>query len=102
MDIFSAVADPSRRLILERLREEGPRSLSELSAPLPMSRQAVKKHLRILEDCGLVESARSGRTRMHRLRARPLEALDAWLAPYAAAWDRRLDRLKTHLDGDGS
>ncbi len=96
-DVFHAVADPTRRSILERLRTGGPLSLSALTAPLSMSRQAVRKHLRVLEDAGLIGSAMRGRERIHRLQSGPLEQMDAWLAPYAAAWDERLDRLRTHL-----
>ncbi len=96
-DVFHAVADPTRRSILERLRTGGPLSLSALTAPLSMSRQAVRKHLRVLEDAGLIGSAMRGRKRIHRLQSGPLEQMDAWLAPYAAAWDERLDRLRTHL-----
>ena len=96
-DVFHAVADPTRRSILERLRTSGPLSLSALSAPLTISRQAVSKHLRVLEGAGLVESEARGRERIHQLQSEPLEQVDAWLAPYAADWDERLDRLRIHL-----
>jgi DNA-binding transcriptional ArsR family regulator len=99
MDVFHAVADPTRRLILSSLREKGPLSITALSAPLPISRQAVTKHLDILEAADLVESSIQGRERIHHLKAEPLRALEDWLAPYAEAWDERLARLKTHLDG---
>lgn len=101
-DVFDAVSDPTRRSILERLRREGPLSVTELSAPLPMSRQAITKHLDVLEEAGLVESAMHGRHRIHELTASPLRELDDWLAPYAAAWDQRLERLRNHLEGGGS
>ncbi len=97
-DVFAAVSDPTRRSILERLRLEGPLSVSDLSDPLPMSRQAVTKHLDLLEDAGLIDREMRGRQRLHRLEANPLEAIDAWLAPYAEAWDQRLDRLRRHLE----
>ncbi len=96
-DVFQAVSDPTRRSILERLRQGGPLSLTALTAPLDMSRQAVRKHVRVLESAGLVGSAKQGRERIHRLRAAPLGQVEAWLAPYAAAWDARLQRLHTHL-----
>jgi len=99
-DVFGAIADPTRRRILERLRLEGPLSVTELSAPLAISRQAVTKHLDILEATGLIQRELRGRERIHRLRAWPLEAIDAWLVPYAAAWDERLARLRKHLEED--
>jgi DNA-binding transcriptional ArsR family regulator len=98
-DVFHAIADPTRRALLDRLRQEGPLSVTSLSKPLPMSRQAVRKHLAVLEGAGLIQCEVRGRERIHRLRDEPLQALDAWLARYAAAWDERLDRLKTHVDG---
>ena len=102
-DVFDAVADPIRRRILELLQSGAVLSLTELSEPLPISRQAVTKHLDILENAGLVEQERVGRERLHRLRPMPLRELDEWLAPYAAAWDRCLARVESHLreDNDG-
>ncbi len=73
-------------------------SLNELAAPLAMSRQAVTKHLATLEHAGLVEIEWKGRVKLHRLNAEPLKAVEDWLAPYSAAWDRRLDRLRRHLE----
>lgn len=98
-DVFHAVADPTRRLILSALRDEGPLSIKALSAPLSMTRQAVTKHLDILEAAGLVGRATQGRERIQFLQAEPLRVMDDWLEPYAAAWDERLERLRTHLDG---
>ena len=100
VDVFDAVADPTRRLILRSLRVKGPLSIKALSAPLPISRQAVTKHLDVLEAAGLVERAMQGRERIHQLRAEPLRTMEDWLTPYAAAWDQRLARLKIHLDGE--
>jgi DNA-binding transcriptional ArsR family regulator len=99
-DVFSAISDPTRRAILERLHRDGPLSVRQLSEPLSMSRQAVTKHLDILEAAELIESEFRGRQRIHRLRARPLEAIDTWLAPFAAFWDDRLARLRHHLEED--
>lgn len=96
--VFEAVADPTRRAILDRLRSGGPLSIRDLCAPLPMSRQAVTKHLDTLAACGLIEVRRVGRERLHRLDPQPLRALDDWLAPYAAAWDERLARLPDYLE----
>ena len=102
VDVFHAVADPTRRLILNSLREKGPLSVKALSSRLPISRQAVTKHLDILEAAGLVAKAMRGRERIHQLRVEPLRTLEDWLTPYAAAWDERLARLKTHLDGENN
>jgi DNA-binding transcriptional ArsR family regulator len=95
--IFEAVADPTRRLLLGRLRDGSRRSVRELSDGLPMSRQAVTKHLDILRASGLVRVRRQGRERLHELDARPLQAVDEFLRPYAEAWDRRIDALRRHL-----
>ena len=95
---FGAAADPTRRLILERLRSQGPLSIKQISQPLPMSRQAVTKHLDILVASGLVEVRRVGRERLHFLDPTPLHEVSEWLKPYSEAWDRRLDRLKQHLE----
>ncbi len=97
-DTFLAISDPTRRRILNRLRTQGSLSVTELAEPLSMTRQAVTKHLDVLEGAGLLERSRQGRKRIHRLKAQPLEDVADWLAPYAAAWDRRLSRLRTHLE----
>ena len=96
-DVFAAVADPVRRQLLERLRREGPLSVSALAEPLPISRQAVTKHLDTLADSGLVRVRREGRERRHELAPGPLREVEEWLRPYAAAWDERLARLERHL-----
>ncbi len=100
VDPFAAISDPTRRGILERLRRDGALSVTELADPLPMSRQAVTKHLDILERSGLIEHEWRGRKRVHLLKAEPLQEIDDWLAPYAAAWDERLARLEEYLEGD--
>ncbi len=75
--------------------------MSSLSTVLPISRQAVTKHLDVLEKAGLIRKRVQGRERLHELEAQPLREVDDWLAPYAAAWDERLERLRIHVDGDG-
>lgn len=85
---------------MARLRDEGALSVSELSAPLSISRQAVTKHLNVLQEAGLIAVEWQGRERRHRLRAEPLKAIDDWLQPYAKAWDQALDRLRLHLGED--
>ena len=99
MDVFFTVADPTRRSILEHLRQDGPLSITALSDPLPMSRQAVSKHLVVLEEAGLIRKTVRGRERILDLEPEPLKAVDDWLAPYWKAWDERLDRLKRYLNG---
>lgn len=100
--VFSAVADETRRGLLERLREEGPLSISAMAEGLPISRQGVTKHLAVLLEAGLVRAERRGRQRLHRLNPSPLKEVDDWLRPYAEAWERRLERLKHHLEEEGS
>ena len=101
-DSFLAISDATRRHVLERLRTQGQLSVTDLTEPLSITRQAVTKHLDVLERAGLLECHRLGRRRLHRLKAQPLEDVADWLAPYAAAWDRRLSRLRTHLGEDES
>ncbi len=100
--VFAAVSDDTRRGLLEQLRRQGPLSITDMASAFPITRQAVTKHLRILIDAGLVATEWRGRERLHRLRARPLKEVDEWLRPYAAAWDRRLNRLKVHLGEETS
>lgn len=100
-DVFAAGGDETRRGILERLRTEGALSVSVLARPLTMSRQAVTKHLDILEEAGLIEKRVLGRERIHLLSAEPLREVNDWLAPYEAEWDDRLDRLRSHLRKEG-
>jgi DNA-binding transcriptional ArsR family regulator len=96
--LFEAIADPTRRALLDRLRRSGAQSIRELAADLPMTRQAVTKHLDALAAARLVRVRRTGRARLHELDGRPLREVDEWLRPYAEAWDRRLDALKAHLE----
>lgn len=98
MEVFAALADPTRRALLDRLLAEGPLSILELAEPLPMSRQAVTRHLDLLAETGLVTAERRGRKRLHRMAPESLAPVDEWLVPYRAAWDRRLERLRRHLE----
>jgi DNA-binding transcriptional ArsR family regulator len=95
--VFEAVADPTRRAILEQLKSSPALSLSEIAAPLPMTRQAVTKHLNLLRDAGLVKVRWAGRVRMHELDPLPLRQVNEWLAPYSAFWDKALALLEQHL-----
>jgi DNA-binding transcriptional ArsR family regulator len=95
--MFEAVAEPSRRRILDLLRaREQP--VTELVAQLALSQPAVSKHLRVLRQAGLVEARIDAQRRVYRLRSEPLREIDAWLAPYRALWRDSLDRLAAHLD----
>ena len=97
MDSFGALADPTRRRILDELLERE-RPVSELVELLRMSQPAVSKHLRVLREAGLVTARVDAQRRCYRLAPAPLAGLDAWLAPYRELWARRLDALEAHLD----
>lgn len=98
-DVYTALADPTRRLILERLFRDGPYSVTQLAAPLSMTRQAVSKHLNVLQDAGLLESELRGRERVNRASPAPLGEVNRWLEACSAEWDARLDRLQHYVDG---
>jgi DNA-binding transcriptional ArsR family regulator len=95
--VLAAVADPTRRLLLERLRAQGASSISELGAGLPMSRQGVSKHLDLLKAAGLVRARKVGREQIHELDAEPLRDVEDWLRPYEEFWDVRIAALRRHL-----
>lgn len=90
--ILGALADPTRRMIVERL-ERGPSSITELAAPLPMSLPAVLQHVWVLERSGLVATEKVGRTRTCHLELEPLDEVQRWIAARRRTWERRLDRL---------
>jgi len=94
---FQALADPSRRAIVERLTH-GPASVSELAKPLTMSFPAVMQHLAVLEGANLVASQKIGRVRLCRLEAATLDRAEAWLNAQRAEWERRFDRLGRYLE----
>lgn len=96
--VYSAIADPTRRELLERLRARGPLSITQLAEPMSISRQAVTKHLDVLHRSGLIRIEWAGRVRLHDLEPNPLREVQEWLRPYAEEWDRRLLRLKKHLE----
>jgi DNA-binding transcriptional ArsR family regulator len=97
--VFEALADPTRRELLRRLTDEGPITPTELAADLPISRQAVSKHLSALSDAGLVRSEPHGRERRYRATVGPLSDAVAWIVDVGAAWDERLSTLRTRLAG---
>jgi DNA-binding transcriptional ArsR family regulator len=100
-EVFAALADPTRRLMVGELLREGTTSVPALSAVLPITRQAVAKHLSMLDHAGLIERApAAGREVHYRLRAGALTPASAWLRDAEAAWDGRLARLKGAVERD--
>jgi|SRR3569833_1527525 DNA-binding transcriptional ArsR family regulator len=97
---FAALADPARRAIVERLAQ-GPASVSELAAPLPMSLAGAMLHLKVLEESGLVTSEKKGRVRTCRIEPMALSQAERWVAERRAMWERKLDRLEKFLEEDG-
>ncbi len=94
--MFHALADPTRRVMVERL-SRGPASVSELAQPLDMSLSAVVQHLQVLEASGLVRSEKVGRVRTCRLEPGALRTAAQWITERRTSWERRLDRLGDYL-----
>jgi len=96
--VFVALADPTRRTILAALATDGPSTTTELAARLPITRQAVAKHLAVMADAGLVTAEPGERRRVrYRLRSAPVQVAQQYLAALAHAWDDRLDALQDYL-----
>lgn len=93
---FQALADPTRRIMVERLAR-GPASVSELAKPLAMSLPAVLQHLQVLEANGLVRSEKVGRVRTCRIEPKALRTAEQWIAARRTMWERRFDRLGDYL-----
>ena len=93
---FAALADPTRRAILERLTQ-GEATVNELAAPFPITGQAVSKHLRVLERAGLIERGRNAQLRPSRLRGAPLKDVAEWVDGYRGFWATGFDRLDERL-----
>ena len=94
--VFEALADPTRRRVLELLAERE-LSAGEIAAAFTVSRPAVSRHLRVLREAGLVRARRDSQRRVYGLEAAPLLEVDAWLDTYRRFWPDRLDRLEDHL-----
>ena len=95
--VFAALSDPTRRAILVRL-SRGDATVSELAEPFDMQQPTISKHLRVLEDAGLIRSGQDGARRPRSLVVGgPLEDVDAWLGPFRAQWEQRLDNLESFL-----
>jgi DNA-binding transcriptional ArsR family regulator len=93
---FQALADPTRRVIVERL-SRGPASVSELARPFDMTLSAIMQHLAVLEASGLVRSKKVGRVRTCHIKPETLSAAERWISERRASWERRLDRLAMFL-----
>jgi DNA-binding transcriptional ArsR family regulator len=94
--VFQALADPGRRLMIDRL-SQGPASVSELGKPLAMSLAAVVQHVQVLEASGLVRSQKIGRTRTCSINPAALASAESWISERRSLWERRLDRLGDYL-----
>jgi DNA-binding transcriptional ArsR family regulator len=94
--VFAALSDPTRRSIVRRLAD-GDATVLELAEPFPISLPAISRHLKVLEQAGLITRGRDGQRRPCRLRAEPLVEIAAWAEHTRAAWEQRLDRLDAHL-----
>lgn len=96
--VFGALADPTRRQIVQRLLQHGPASATDLAVAFPMTRQAVVKHLHVLADAGLVHCQRYGREVRFEPRPDGLADAQQWIVRTGAAWDRRLGRLRERIE----
>lgn len=94
--VFYALADPTRRAVLERLSRK-PSPVSELAAPFDMALPSFMQHLNVLEDCGLARSHKAGRVRTYQLEPQALRAAEQWMVKHRAMWEARLDQLDDYL-----
>lgn len=101
-DVFTAIADQTRRSLLLRLAKEGERSVTELREPFSISQPAVSKHLRILREVGLVRSRKEGRERLYTIEASQLQDVFDWVSHFEKYWDEKLDALGEYLDNRNS
>lgn len=96
--VFAALADPTRRAILAKLAD-GESTVTQLAKPFDLAQPTISKHLRVLEEAGLIEQGKEAQARPRRLvLGGPLRQADEWLRPFRAQWEARLDRLGAHLD----
>jgi DNA-binding transcriptional ArsR family regulator len=96
---FRAIADPTRRAILDRLRA-GPAPVNELAAAFEQSRPAISKHLRILREARVVSEKRQGRERLYQLEPMELKEISEWILPYRDFWQVSLGNLKNYLENE--
>ena len=98
-EVFKALADPTRRSLLDALREDDGQTLTSLEEGLPMTRFGVMKHLRVLEAAGLVTTRRRGREKLHFLNPVPIQLIhDRWVSKYAEPWAATLSGIKRELE----
>ncbi|TIP32049.1 MAG: winged helix-turn-helix transcriptional regulator [Mesorhizobium sp.] len=97
--VFRAIADPTRRAILDRLRQ-GPAPVNELASAFSQSRPAISKHLRILRELNVVSEQRQGRERVYRLEPAELKDVADWILPYRGFWQHSLGNLKSYLENE--
>ena len=97
--VFRAIADPTRRAILDRLRA-GPAPVNELASHFQQSRPAISKHLRILREARIVSEQRHGRERLYRLEPTELKEISDWILPYRSFWQVSLGNLKSYLENE--
>jgi DNA-binding transcriptional ArsR family regulator len=100
--LFDALGDSNRLTIITRLCDGGPSSITAISAAIPVTRQAVTKHLHALEAVGLVDSRRMGRERIWSVRTEPLGQASDYLTQLSHRWDRVIDRLRAFVEDDGA
>ena len=98
--IFAALADPMRRSLLVTLAEYSPKTATQLAEDFPITRQGILKHLRVLEQAGLVSVHQVGRDKRYTLTPEPLDELERWIKELEAKWDGRLLRLKTLIESE--
>ncbi len=96
-DIFQAIADPTRRALLDRLRD-GEQPVKQLAEPFNMSLPAISQHLQILCEAGLVQVRKAGRQRLYRLNPEPLKEVSDWITHYEPFWQEKLDALGKYLE----
>jgi DNA-binding transcriptional ArsR family regulator len=96
--VFDALADPTRRAVIRTLADVGPSTLADLTRQLPVSRQAVAKHLAVLQDAGLVAGDGPVRGRRYTFTPQPLSEAMSWMVEVGAGWDERLARLKQQVE----
>lgn len=102
-EVFKALADPTRRELLDQLFERDGQTLSALEGGLPMTRFGVMKHLKVLEEAGLVTTQKRGREKLHFLNPVPIRLIhDRWVSKYAAPWASALTELKRDIENDGN
>jgi DNA-binding transcriptional ArsR family regulator len=96
--VFGALSDPTRRALLQAIAARPATTATELASDLPISRQAVQKHLAALADAGLIDHERAGREVHYRVTPAPLSDAVSWMTEVGAQWDERLDTLRRTLD----